>query len=156
MSHTPLENSEPINGVHLEGKVTIHCPVEKVYAYWRDFKNLPTFMDLLVSVEEKEAGVWNWVIKGPLDVRLAWDSVILDEKVNELITWKTVGKADVKSAGTVRFTSLDEGKQTEVKLTTSYDPPGGPLGPVIAALLMSAPEDRLKEDLMRLKRLMEE
>jgi len=138
-----------------ERRVTVRRKAKDLYAYWRDFRNLPEFMDILVAVEDLGQDRWKWTISGPLDVHLSWESEIINEHPDELIAWKTIGTPDIASSGSVRFTPVNGGEETEVKLTVEYDPPGGFVGSALAALLMDSPEDRLDQDLMRFKEIME-
>ncbi len=45
--------------------VIINRPREELYAYWRDFGNLPNFMENVKSVEETGDGLSRWTIKAP-------------------------------------------------------------------------------------------
>jgi uncharacterized membrane protein len=49
--------------------VTIRCPRADVYAFWREFSNLPLFMENLDSVTEQAEGVTHWVIRAPMGRR---------------------------------------------------------------------------------------
>src|SRR5262244_1314052 len=39
-------------GIHVRESIRIECPIEEVYAFWRDFENLPRFMSNLERVTE--------------------------------------------------------------------------------------------------------
>ena len=54
------------NGGTLVGRtVTINRPRAELFAYWRDFSRLPTFMDNVVSVETLDATRSHWVVRAP-------------------------------------------------------------------------------------------
>ena len=59
--------------------VTIGKPVAEVYAYFRDFANLPTFMENVVAVEVKDATTSHWVVKAPAGRTVEWDAKVTDE-----------------------------------------------------------------------------
>jgi uncharacterized membrane protein len=78
-----------------------------------------------------------------------WDAEIINDKVNELIAWQTVGSS-IKSAGSVRFEPISAGS-TMVRVSLQYSPPGGELAHMLTALLGADPGIRIEEDLTRLK-----
>ena len=43
-------------GVNVDASTTIYRPAQEVYAYWRMFENLPTFMSHLENVEQLGGG----------------------------------------------------------------------------------------------------
>jgi uncharacterized membrane protein len=136
----------------LELEVTIQRSPEEVYAFWRDFRNLPKFMNSVESVECSGDGkTSHWHVNGPLGVDLSWDAVIINDHPGRLIAWETLGKTDLPSAGTVRFEPMAEAGWTHVKMVVDYYPPGGAIAVAVAALLQSDPERILTEDLKRLK-----
>ncbi len=56
----------------IEARVTIHCPVERVFAYYRDFRNLPSFLGDMMAVEPIGPATFRWTIQGPLGIRAHW------------------------------------------------------------------------------------
>ena len=50
--------------VHVETSIAIDKSPEELYAFWRDFKNLPLFMKNLESVTELDQRRSHWVAKG--------------------------------------------------------------------------------------------
>ena len=86
---------------------------------------------------------------------IEWTSEIVRDEPNEFISWKTVGSAPVKHAGSVHFRSGPGGRGTEVRVEIDYDPPGGKLARVIAALTGRDPNRQVAEELRRLKQIAE-
>src|SRR5215211_865391 len=64
------------DGIRVERSVTVNRPKEELYQMWRDFENLPRFMEHLesVRVDATESGRSHWVAKAPLDRKVEWDS----------------------------------------------------------------------------------
>jgi uncharacterized membrane protein len=124
-------------GVHVEQSYMIQRPVEEVYRFWRDFANLPVFMDHLQKVEVLSSTRSRWTAKAPLLGQVSWEAEIIHDQPNELIAWKSVEHATVANAGTVTFKRRDvEGQpQTEIKVVLDYIPPAGAEGQSIAQLL---------------------
>jgi uncharacterized membrane protein len=141
--------------VHLETSIAIDKSPEELYAFWRDFKNLPRFMRNLESVTELSQTQSHWVARGPGESRFEWDAEIYTEKENELISWRSLEDADVVNAGSVRFQSGPEGHGTVVRVTMNYNPPAGKVGAALVQLLGAEPAQLIKEDLRRLKQIME-
>jgi uncharacterized membrane protein len=141
--------------VHIENSIAIDKSPEELYAFWRDFKNLPLFMKNLESVTVLDESQSHWVSKGIGETKFEWDAEIYNEKENELIAWRSLENADVVNAGSVRFEKAPEGRGTYVRVTVNYNPPGGKLGATLAQLLGGEPKQLIKEDLRRLKQIME-
>ena len=143
------------SGTKVAHAVTVNKPIEELYAYWRDFANLPRIMDHLESVTVQDDGHSHWVAKAPLGQTVAWDAEIINEVPNEVIAWRSLPGADVDNAGAVTFKAAPVGRGTEVRVELSYAPPAGKVGAVIARLLGEEPRKQLDDDLRHFKQLME-
>lgn len=141
-------------GLNVKKTVMIQKSPEELYQFWRNFENLPHFMNHLESVQVLDDKRSHWVAKAPLDTDVEWDAEIIDEVPNQTIVWRSLPGAEVDSVGSVAFTSAN-GSGTEVKVTMKYNPPGGVLGAAAAALFGENPQQQLDEDLNRFKQLME-
>jgi uncharacterized membrane protein len=141
--------------VHIETSIAIDKSPEELYAFWRDFKNLPLFMKNLESVTVLDKLNSHWVAKGIGAAKVEWDAEIHSEKENELIAWRSLENADVVNAGSVRFQNGAKGHGTYLRVAVNYNPPAGKLGATLAQLLGGEPKQLIKEDLRRLKQLME-
>jgi uncharacterized membrane protein len=150
-----LTSSEVAKDVHIETSIAINKSPEELYAFWRDFENLPIFMKNLEAVTETDRWNSHWVAKGLGGARVEWDAEIYNEEENKLIAWRSLEKADVVNAGSVRFEKAPEGRGTYVRVTINYNPPAGKLGATLAQLLGTEPLQLIKEDLRRLKQIME-
>lgn len=142
-------------GIKVEKSVTINKPREELYKYWRNLENLPRFMDHLESVRVMDNKVSHWIAKGPLGTTVEWDAEIINEKENELIAWRSIEGATVANAGSVRFENKAGVNGTIVKVSLSYDPPGGVIGATFAKLFGEEPNQQVEEDLRRFKQVME-
>ena len=130
-------------GIEVREQITIGKPPEELYRFWRDFQNLPRFMEHLESVRVLD------------DRRSRWEAEITTDVPNERISWRSVGEADVPNFGTVRFLRAPGDRGAEVQVELRYDPPGGKLGAVVAKLFGEEPSLQVKSDLRRLKQVME-
>jgi uncharacterized membrane protein len=142
-------------GVGVEKSVTINAPPEQIYAFWRNFENLPRFMNNLEKVEVYGGKRSRWVAKGPAGKNVEWEAEIINEIPNELIGWRSIEGSEVDNAGSVHFTPATGGRGTEVKVILRYDPPAGKFGARVSKLLGEDPAINVQEDLRRLKMLIE-
>ena len=128
---------------------------EELYAFWRDFGNLPRIMEHLEGVQIIDDRRSRWVVRGPAGKLVSWEAVIHNEIPGELIAWKSAEDADVPNAGSVHFTDAPGGRGTEVRVVLEYDPPAGKLGVAVAKLFGEEPGIQVREDLRRFKQLVE-
>jgi uncharacterized membrane protein len=140
-------------GVHVEDAVTINRPISEVYRFWRNFENLPRFMNHLESVSVREGGVSHWVAKGPAGIPVEWDARIINEIENRLIGWQSLEGSTVATAGSVHFDETPRG--TQVRVHFQYDPPAGKVGAAVARLFGEEPNVQVRDDLRRLKQILE-
>jgi uncharacterized membrane protein len=155
-----LRNSENVSvpagrGIRVEKAVTINRSPEELYSFWRNFENLPRFMNHLESVRVTGEKTSHWVAKAPAGTSVEWDAEVYNSKDNELIAWRTLENADVASAGSVHFEAASGGRGTVVRVVLKYDPPAGKLGAFVARLFGENPEQQIDEDLRRFKQLIE-
>lgn len=85
--------------MHAKTAVTIRHPVEVVYGYWRDFSNLPSFMNHLESVETTGNGRSHWTANAPAGRTVEWDAEIVEDKPNERIAWRSLEGSQVPNSG---------------------------------------------------------
>jgi uncharacterized membrane protein len=142
-------------GVHVRESVRLEVPVDEVYRFWRRLDNLPRFMAHLYRVTEGPDGRSHWVAAGPAGLEVQWDAEIINEVENEVIGWRSLPGADVATAGSVRFDKTRGGRGTQVTVHLQYAVPGGRAGAAIASLFGREPSQTIREDLRRLKQVLE-
>jgi uncharacterized membrane protein len=142
-------------GIRIEKTVTINRSPQELYRFWRNFENLPRFMNHLESVKVLDSQLSHWVVKAPAGMNVEWDAQIINEKENELIAWRSLEGATIPNAGSVHFKAAPEGRGTILKVEINYDAPGGALTAAIAKLFGEEPGQQVQEDLRRLKQLLE-
>jgi uncharacterized membrane protein len=142
-------------GIRVEKAMTINASPERLYAFWRNFENLPRFMKNLESVNVVDSKRSHWVADGPMGIKAEWEAEIINEVPNELIGWRSVEGSRVDNAGSVHFTPAPGGRGTEVKIVLRYDPPGGVFGAAVAKIFGEDPDHQVQEDLRRFKQLIE-
>jgi uncharacterized membrane protein len=142
-----------LRGIHVEESVSIDRPLPELYRFWRNFENLPQFMQHLDAVSVREEGISHWVAKGPAGMRVEWDARIINEVENKVIGWQSLEGSMISTAGSVNFDEDPHGTRVTVHL--QYNPPGGRLGAAVAKMFGEEPNQTIREDLRRLKQLME-
>ncbi len=135
--------------------VTINRPRAELYAFWRDLRNLPGFMQSIKEIRILDERRSHWVVQAPAGKTAEWDSLITEDRPNESISWESVPEARIRHSGSVRFRDAPAGRGTEVVATLAYDPPAGALGKAFAKLFQREPKVQMRQDLRRFKQLME-
>jgi uncharacterized membrane protein len=141
--------------IKVERAVTIDRPRDELFAFWRNFENLPRFMEHLVSVRVDSPTRSHWEAKAPAGRTVEWDAEIVNEVPYEIIAWKSVGEPDVANAGAVNFFDAPGGRGTVVRVTMDYEPPAGRLGAMLSNFSTEEPDRQIREDLRKFKQLME-
>jgi uncharacterized membrane protein len=141
--------------IHVQKTLTINKPIEQVYQFWRDFEKFPRFMGHLESVEVTGDRRSHWRARGPAGLRFSWDAEIVEDRPDELISWRSLPGGGVQNSGTVSFRRAPGARGTEVRVALEYQPPAGELGRSIAWLFGEEPEQQVHDDLRRFKQLME-
>lgn len=154
---TTRHDGRHANGSHhrsLQAAVTVRRPPEDVYRFWRDLKNLPSFMHHLQSVTES-GDQSHWVANAPIGQSVQWDAHLTGDEPNKRIAWQSLSGSPVENAGSVEFSPAPDGNGTEVRVTISYRLPAGVLGKAAATVFGESPEQQVNDDLRRFKQIME-
>lgn len=150
----PLAASKHKDETSVGRAVTINRPVGEVFAYFRDFANLPSFMENVERVDIIDAKRSHWVVKAPAGKTVEWTAAVTGEVQNSFIAWASEPGADIENSGRVDFRDAG-GRGTIVTATIVYDPPGGVVGTLIAKIFQREPAIQARRDLRRFKQLLE-
>jgi uncharacterized membrane protein len=128
--------------------VSVEAPVEKVYAYWRNFTNFPSFMPHVkeVTAVGGDDSRTHWKVEGPMGVDAEWEAEVVEDVPNEKIAWRSVEGSRVENSGVVRFDSRNG--HTDVEVSIEYEPPAGVAGEA-AARMFENPEAQVEDALRR-------
>jgi len=146
MSASPDSNA-------IEAIVSICRPVDEVFNFYRDFRNLPSFLGDVVAVEPRGPAVFRWTMQGPFGIRVASTIRVTEEQPNQLIRYETVAPPLLRTSWEIRFASNSGAAETEVRETLKL-PLGGP-GRAALALIGKFPAAEVAANLHRLKQIME-
>lgn len=135
--------------------VTIKRPRADLFAFWRDFENLPKFMENIEAVRQVGEARYAWTIRAPFGRDVEIVTEIVQERPGELIAWRSVAGSDIETEGRVTFEDAPAGRGTIVSATIAYVPPSGELGRFVAKLFQREPGIQARRELKRFKMLME-
>lgn len=141
--------------VRAHARITVRAEPQAVYAVFRRFEQLPRFMKHLQSVEVLDDRRSRWTAHGPLGTAITWNAEVTGDVPGERIAWTSCKGADIDSSGIVRFVPAPGDRGTEIHVSLSYGAPGGKVGAAVAKLLGEEPSVQVREDLRRLKQLIE-
>lgn len=144
-------------GVHIREAITIARPLADVFTFWRALSPLAAATGQRISVDPLDAQRSQWTLRtrpdsAPLAV---WTAELINEVPNQVLGWRTVGAADVVSAGSVNFAAGADGRETDVRIHLQYDPPLGRLGAAAAAAAGHDPATLVRDALHDVKRHLE-
>lgn len=143
-------------GLAIVGRtVTIDRPRDELYRFWRDFSNLPQFMENVRAVESLPDGRSRWTLAAPGGRTVEIVSEMVVDRENEVIAWRSVEESDIETHGSVTFRDAPSGRGTQVEAVIAYKPPAGDLGRLVAKLWQREPAIQSRRELKRLKMLME-
>jgi uncharacterized membrane protein len=137
----------------IEDSVTIQRPVDRVFAFYRDFTNLPRFLGDVMAIKQVSPTISRWTIQGPQGIRVNWTIKVTQERTNELIRYEMIATPALKSCWEVRFAPGSEPGETEVREVMRA--PLGRLGRAALALIGKFPAEEVSSNLRRLKQVME-
>jgi uncharacterized membrane protein len=147
---------DSLDGQELVGRtITVDCPRQEVYEFWRDFQNLPLFMENIEHVTIIDEQRSHWVVCAPGGRTVEWDSILVQDIPGEVISWRSAEGADISNSGRIEFRDAPGNRGTQVTATIVYDPPAGTIGKIIAKLFQKEPKIQARHDLRRFKQLLE-
>jgi Polyketide cyclase / dehydrase and lipid transport len=80
-------SSPPTDENTIEESAIIRRPVEEVFSFFRDFRNLPHFLGDVMAVEQIGPATFRWTIQGPLGIRVNSTIKVTEERANMLIRY---------------------------------------------------------------------
>jgi len=164
MSTEKLSDSAPlrtrkddkVDGLTYVGRsVTIARPRHELFAFWREFQNLPTFMENIEAIEFTGADRAVWTVRAPAGTKVQFETEIVDLVEDVSIAWRSTETSAIKTEGRVTFTDAPGNRGTVVTADIGYTPPAGDLGRIVAKLFMAEPNIQARHELKRFKMLME-
>jgi len=150
----PADGTAEEAGISVSASITVKRPAEELYAFWRDFRNAPRYMDRIVRVEVLDELRSRWTASGPTGQSWEWESEVTEDVPGALIAWESLPGSELPNRGWVQFAATGDGR-TEVRYFVEFDPPAGVVGQAIARVFQEAPEEMARGDLRRFRALVE-
>jgi uncharacterized membrane protein len=135
--------------------ILLNCTPEQAYQFWSNFENLPLFMRHLESVTRLGESRSRWIAIGPLGKRVIWDAEIAFDRKDDVIAWRSLPDSEIYVDGIVKFRNAPGNRGTIITAVVVYQPPAGALGGALAKVLGKDPSFMMRQDLRRLKALIE-
>lgn len=149
-------NASNDSTVRITQSVTVSRSAEDLYAFWRDFANLPQIMRHLEDVQITGDRTSHWTTRVPGGKTIEWDAKIIEDQPNRRIAWETLeGSTELEHSGSVTFGRATGDRGTVVRVDLIYAPPGGQLTAKVAKLLRAVPAHFIGDELRAFKSLME-
>jgi uncharacterized membrane protein len=149
----PRMSQQSSNGDGVEAAVAIRCPVDEVFRFYRDFRNLPRFLGDVMAIEQTGPATYRWTVQGPLGIRMKWTARVTEERANEFIGYEVVPLPGLKTAWAIYFSPASETGTMEVREVMKT--PFGRVGRAGLALIGKPPAGEVPANLQRLKEVME-
>jgi uncharacterized membrane protein len=134
--------------------ISIRSTPEDLYAFWRNFENLPRIMSHLDEVRVTGDRTSHWVAR-TAGMPIEWDAEIVNDERGRLIGWRSLPGSMIRHEGSVSFETARVTPETVVRVEMEVHVPGGGIAKQIAKVFGQAPGQVVMDDLRRLKQLVE-
>jgi uncharacterized membrane protein len=124
-------------------------PVERVFAFCRDFENFPRFIGALRHVQDYGDGRSRWCASTPAGGSIEWNTVTTKYVPNRVIAWETSASEPVQATGMLRFMPDDGRTCVQLLLTYALSGTSG-MKEALAALVSPARDGQLEADVHKL------
>ncbi|MEU6725028.1 SRPBCC family protein [Nonomuraea wenchangensis] len=154
-TNLPLRRLTGINagrrGVDVTAAVTVNAPPAAVWGLISDYSAFPKFMPHVYEVRLSADGrTSHWLVSGPAGTPVRFDASETRRVEGRELAWKSAEGELIAHAGTLRLAPVPGGR-TQVQVRLSYNPVAGAAGHIVARLLGTDPERRLRQSLAMLK-----
>jgi uncharacterized membrane protein len=135
--------------------VLLSCSPSEAFTFWKEIENFPRFMRHIEAVTTSEEGNLRWAMRAPFGGHITWNTELVTERKNAFISWRSLPDSEVIVNGTVSFEAAAANRGTIVTVDVHYVPPTGAIGRMLAKVFEKGPNFLMRQDLRRLKALIE-
>lgn len=135
--------------------ISIMRSTQDVYNFWRNLENLPRFMRHLKNVTITGEKTSHWIAEAPGGITAEWDAQMTEDLPGQRIGWRSEENSIIFNEGKVEFLEAPAGRGMELKFMVLYRPPAGTVGKLAARSVLKLNAWQIKEDLKRLKQILE-
>jgi uncharacterized membrane protein len=132
--------------VALRSSIEVDRPLPAVFAFFKDFENLPRVVGALRSVTDYQDGRSHWQAYTLAGQVIEWDVVVTKYVPNTVIGWESTRTSPVDVRAQLRFTPVSA-TRTRIEVEVYFAPAATGLADAIRAFIAVANERRLKAEL---------
>lgn len=153
LSTAAQENGSAGEGdADISSSIIINRSPEEIYAFWRNFENLPVISQQLESVQVTGPTRSHWTVRSPIGKSLIeWDAEITEDRPNEYIAWRSES-TKAPHSGWVSFVRATGGRGTKVTLRMEL---GGGIISKLGKLFSAVPREQVNIMLHNAKQVLE-
>jgi|SRR5690349_9924625 uncharacterized membrane protein len=137
-----------------EASLIVSRSPEECYQFWRNFENLPRFIDHLKSVRSTGNLGSRWTAYGPGGIEVEWDAEIEEDVPNKRLSWRARDGSHIWHSGVVDFENAPGGRGTIVRVQMDYGNTLKVIG-LLATPLGKNPGQLIRKQLRRFKQVVE-
>lgn len=137
-----------------EASLMVSRSPEECYQFWRNFENLPLFIDHLKSVRSTGDRGSRWTAYGPGGIQVEWDAEIEEDIPNKRLAWRARDGSHIWHSGVVDFENAPGGRGTIVRVQMDYGNTLKAIG-LLATPLGKNPSQLIRKQLRRFKQVLE-
>jgi uncharacterized membrane protein len=141
--------------VDVETELIVEMPCQEVFDVWRNFENLPQFMEHLKKVEvmDEKRSTWEILLPGNMG-SMSWVSELEKDDQGKEIKWKSEKGSFFETFGGIKFQELGPDK-TKLQVKIAYKTPEGIMSESMGKLWIPLLEEMIVEDIHNFKKYME-
>ena len=140
-------------GRPLSASLTIQRSPQEIYEFWRHLPNLARTMRHVASIEVVDERTSRWVVKGAAG-NVTWESLLVEDVPGERLVWQSTAGSPVEQSGRLELVARPDGRGTVAAVEMQVRAASG-AGRAVAAILRPLAERELREDLRRVKNVLE-
>jgi uncharacterized membrane protein len=142
-------------GIDAHHAIEVGASPEAVWSVVEHREAWPKFMSHVQDVRiDPDTDHETWTVDGPAGSAITVEEVLTEVQPGRLIAWKSVDTEPIGEQGVMRLVPVAENR-TRVDVQMTYNPPAGVVGHAVATIFGVDPASSLRDDLMRLKSLVE-
>ena len=139
--------------INVRSEIIVPRPRSAVFAFFRNFENIPLLGGMIQSVDDFDDGRSHWRAAGH-GASIEWDVIVTKYVPPNVIAWESTAGAPVESTGTLRFDAIDDAT-TRVRIWLHYQPRTEEALRVFRGELAHRPERRVRAAIRRIDDAME-
>ena len=151
--HSATHDADEV--LEVERSITIGKSANELSRLLHEPQAIARIMGDFAEVSQVSNNRMRWVIRGPLEQRVEWETQVVEDRPGEVLRWKSLDGAVLPNENALRFRPAPDNRGTEVTLRLNFDVPGGALGTSVAKRLKIVPRVAAEKALRHFKSLAE-